>query len=473
MSIAQKGRLTLAAYAAPSLPLAALTLPVYIFLPPFYAETLGLGLGPVALVLLLSRLFDVVTDPLIGIAGDATRGRHGRRRPWVLAGMPLVVLAVWQLLVPGDGAGLGHLLGWSLALYLGWTMMTLPLNAWGAELSDDYHERARITIWREGAVVAGSLAALGAIAASGVEREGALRAIALLVVVLLPVTTAAAGFLVPDRAHAATRAVAWRDGMAAIAGNRPFRRLVLAYLLNGIANGLPATLFVLFVTHVLGREDLVGPLLFLYFLCGLVAVPLWLGLARRHGKHRIWSLAMVWACAWFAWVPLLGPGDVWMFAVISVATGLSLGADLALPAAMQADVVDEDTLRTGSQRTGIYFALWSMTTKAALALALVAYPILDVAGLSEGRDGSGFVLALLYGLAPCVFKALAITLMWNHPVTAEAQAETLRRIRETWGDVLAGSENAHVETLVRRDGGDPAQSWRGRLRSDRTQWHEA
>ena len=178
-------------------------------------------------------------------------------------------------------------------------------------------------------------------------------------------------------------ALPFRQGLRLALANRPFRRLIAAFFLNGIANGLPATLFILFVQHVLGPEVSAGPLLLLYFVSGMVAVPFWLWLSYRLGKHRTWSLSMLWACAIFAWVPFLGQGDVVAFAVICVLSGASLGADLALPASMQADVIDLDRVRSGRRRTAFFFALWSMAGKLALACAVgIAFPVLDALGFA-------------------------------------------------------------------------------------------
>lgn len=432
----------LAAYGAPALPLAALTLPVYIYLPTFYAKTLGLGLATVGAVLLVARIVDVLSDPVIGQLSDHVQTRFGRRRPWIVAGTPVVMASIWFLFVPDAEAGLGHLLLWSVLLYVGWTMMILPLSAWGAELSDDYHERSRITAFREGFVLAGTLFALGLPAALGYgdasQAAGALRILATAVVVLLPLAVLALLVMTPEPAVKAWRTVRLREGARLLRGNRPFRRLIAAYLLNGIANGLPATLFLLFVTHVLQEEAQAGLLLFLYFVSGVVAVPLWLRLSYRFGKHKVWSAAMIAACAVFVWVPLLGPGDFYWFVAVCVLTGIGLGADLVLPPSMQADVVDLDTLESGAQRTGLFFALWGMVTKLALAVAVgLAFPLLDLAGFDEQGGNAGFALfalAGLYSLAPVIFKAGAIVLMWEYPITAGKQAEIRQRVDTTVQD---------------------------------------
>lgn len=428
------GPAMLLAYGLPALPLAALTLPVFIFLHPHYAA-LGLPLTVLGGVLLLSRLWDGVSDPLVGWLSDRTSGRFGRRRPWLLAGLGPTLLGLWFLLQPPAGVTAAYLLLWSLVLYTGWTMILVPLAAWGAELSADYHQRTRIAGYREGAALAGTLAALllpvlAGVAAAGQEGE-ALVLLARSVAVALPVCLLLCLLLVPEPPARPPQALGWRRGAALLAGNGPFRRLVLAYLLNGVANGLPAQLFLFFVQHRLQTGEQAGLLLLAYFAAGLLGVPLWLGLSRRWGKHRVWGAAMLWACAWFALVPLLGPGDSLPFLAICIATGLALGADLILPGAMQADVVDADTASTGQARTGLYFALWGLATKLAVALAALGLTAAGLLGFSPGGpngEGALTALALLYGLLPIPFKLAAIALLWRWPLTESAQAALRRRI---------------------------------------------
>lgn len=424
----------LAAYALPGVPLAALTLPVYIYLPAFYAEDLGLGLGVVGGLLLLARLFDVVTDPIVGVLSDRWHGRWGRRRPWLIAGLPLVVVAMDLLFVPPTGVGPGHLLFWTLVLYLGWTVVLLPYAAWGAELSADYHERSRIVGAREGCIVAGTVlaASLPTVipelqeGVSGDARAESLEVIAVFTAFALPLTVLAAVWFVPEPPPVATRPVRLLPGLRLIARNAPFRRLLAAYLLNGTANGMTATLFLLFVGHVLGLPESAGPLLLAYFAAGIVSVPLWVQISYRLGKANAWAVALGLTSLFFLAVPFLGPGDFWPFLAVCIATGLCLGADLALPGSMQADVVDLDTLQAGSQRTGLFFALWGMATKLALALAVgVAFPVLDLVGFTpEAVTGQARLgLSLLYGAAPIVIKLAAIALVWRFPIDAMRQAE--------------------------------------------------
>lgn len=429
-------RLTLAAYAAPALPGAMLLLPLYVHLPVLYADALGLGLTLVGSLLFIARLWDMVTDPLIGIWSDRVDTRWGRRKPWLLAGLPFCMLSALMLFLPPDGSGAAWLLGWTMALYLGATMIQIPYLAWGAELSPDYHQRTRIAGWREAAGVIGTLFAAGLPALFGEDSRAGVGAIGIAVAVLLPLGVLLALRAVPAGQAAAPQRVDLA-GVKAVWRNGPFRRLLLAWLLNGIANGLPATLVLLFVAHVLqAPADFAGLVLLLYFGAGIAAVPLWLRLAQQYGKHRVWIGAMLWNCAVFVCVPLLGAGDTVLFLAISLLTGLCLGADLALPPAMQADVVDLDTAHTRRQRAGLFFAIWGMATKLALAVAVgIAFPLLDLAGFSpDGGNAPSalFALAALYALAPVGFKLAAIGLMRRYPITPERhrrlQARIARRI---------------------------------------------
>ena len=433
------GRWLLAAYALPGVALAMPTIPAYVYLPAFYASDLGVGLAATGAALFAARALDVLTDPLIGVLSDHTPGPFGRRRPWMAGGAVLAAIALVQLFSPSGAVGAGHLLLWSALLYLGWTMVSIPYSAWAAELTGDYYERARLTAAREAAMLIGILiaAAVPAVtAADGAARGDALATIAWLAIglggvgllIMLPAVPERRG---PERPAVSAR-VPWRHAVGIVLGNRPFARLLAAWFVNGFANGLPAALFVLFMTHVLQADETQqGVLVLVYFLAGVAGMPVWVALSRKWGKHRAWCAAMGLASIAFVWAPWLGAGDVWPFLVVCVVTGFALGADLALPPAMQADVVDLDTLRSGAGRAGLFFALWGMATKLAMAAAVgVAFLLLDVVGFDPAAPDphSLWVLAALYALVPVVLKTAAIAIVWNHPVTARRQAVIRRRL---------------------------------------------
>lgn len=439
-------RTLLAAYGAPAIALAILLLPPYVFIPAFYTQTLGLPLAWVGYIIVLSRVFDAFIDPLIGHFSDVTTSRFGRRKPWILAGTPIAIVAVVALFAPPAQPSLVYFAIAMFTLALAWTMIVLPYNAWGAELSGDYNERTTITGVREGIGLFGTLIAASAptaLTAMGyADPRVHMMALAAVIVLLIVPTVTWCLLAVPEHRPVSRQQLPWRQGIAAIAANAPFRRLILAYVLNAFANGLPATLFVLFVSHVIGDASIYGPLLLAYFLAGLIAIPFWSLLSKRIGKHRTWVIAMVLACTAFAFTPfVVGEGDVIPFLIISIISGIGVGADLVLPAAIQADVVDADIAATGEQRTGLFFALWALATKLSLALSALALPILAFwnfdatalapTGQSLNSPASLMVLTLLYAGLPIIIKLAAVSLMWNFPLDAEKQRQLRSQISAT------------------------------------------
>ncbi|MDF1750575.1 MAG: MFS transporter [Alphaproteobacteria bacterium] len=431
--------LILIAYGLLGLPLAAATLPLYVHIPNYYAVDLGLGLAAVGGAMFLMRIWDVVTDPLIGVLSDRIGGRYGRRRLWVGMGIPVAMLGGWMIFRPPMGVDIAYLVVAGLILHLGWTMVMLPYQAWGAELSRDYNTRNRIAAAREMFVIAGTLVAGGlvALAASPADRGQALGTVGLLLAIGLPLAAIPLFWKVPDpKIVASVNKVSWRQGLSVMASNRPFRKLLLAWVLNGVANGLPATLFILFVENIVGAPEQSGLYLLTYFLVAVAGMPVWLWIAGKIGKHRTWCVAMIWACGWFALAPLIGLGDGALYLALCIGTGFALGADLALPPSMQADVVDVDTATIataggGAARTGIYFALWGMATKLSLALAVgIAFPVLEWSGFQANSPATfgDTTLVLLYGVVPIIFKGAAIAVMWQFPLTAKDQEALKARI---------------------------------------------
>lgn len=421
---------TIAFYALPALPLAALTLPLYIIVPTFYTETLGLPLASVAAALAIVRVFDAVNDPVFGWLADRWRPAFGRRRAFFAMSLPLTALSALMLFWPPADAGITYLTGWGLVLSIGFTASMLPYTAWGAELAGDYKERSRVAGAREALTLVGTLIAIALPFTVGIERAEGLHGLALLALVtasLLLLLGALTVAMVPEPREYTRQRISLWQGLARMRANGPFLRLIAAYLLNGLANGIPATLFLYFVSDRLGAPEMRGPLLFLYFLCGVGGVPLALCAAGRIGKHRAWCLAMIFTCAVFAFAPLIGEGQVALFAVISVATGVTLGFDLALPPSIQADVIDVDTAASGEQRSGAYFAAWSLATKLSLAIGVaIAFPLLSLFGFEPGANNSDaalFALAAFYAWLPILFKLMAVALMWNFPLDEARQAE--------------------------------------------------
>lgn len=403
------GLLRTAAYGLFALPLAMAALPLYVHLPKFYGGTLGVDLALLGIVLLVLRLLDGLVDPLLGAWSDRLRSR----RAAIALSAPVLAAGMVALFLPPTGTEAGHLAWLVVALTLVYTAYSVAMinhNAWGAELTTDPVGRTRITAVREGLALVGVVIAGLAPALLG-GAAGADAGLAPFAIVFAGVTLACALVLwrapvAPRRAAASVVPLATR--VAAPLADPLFRRLLLVFLANGIASAIPATLVLFFIADVLQAPERQGLFLALYFVAGGLGMPLWVRLSAAWGKTRAWMAGMVAAVVAFVWAFALGPGDTAAFAAICVLSGLALGADLALPPSLLADVIDRD----GRERpTGAYFGLWTLATKLNLALAAgIALPLLSFLGYAPGAEGGGGLraLAFVYAIVPCALKLVAL-----------------------------------------------------------------
>jgi Na+/melibiose symporter-like transporter len=304
-------------------------------------------------------------------------------------------------------------------MILGWTMMLLPLNALAGELCQNYSERTRINTWRESCGLLCGLIPLGLIAGLGFTGDGeqgeALRVIAIIVAITLPLFTACLMWFVKEPVTVISpKSFSISESFQILKQNSYFKILIRSYFLNAVANGLPASLILIYVSDVLNAPDKVGQFLFIYFLAGIISTPFWNHLGTKFSKHKIWCVAMGFACFVFAAIPFLNEGDVTAYLVICILTGIVFGADLIYPPSMQADVIDSDAAISGQSRAGLFFALWGIATKLSLALATgFGFLLLDYFQKSD------FIIIILYAIIPIIFKIISMAGMWNFGLTKE------------------------------------------------------
>jgi len=398
----------LARYGALRMPLALAELPLYVLLPAYYGRTLGVELALVGSVLFAARLADAIADPAIGHAMDRWSARIDRRR-WIRFALPVLAAGYAAMFLPpaaGDALA-AWLAATSIVTYLAYSVVSIAYQAWGAELGDDPVARARVTATREGFGLAGVLAAAALLTPERVPvlvaAFAALAAVAGVLIGRVP-DTAPAGRTTPSPgASPAGGAGAWRE----VLDNRHFRWLLAAFVLNGVATAIPATLVLFFVRDVLGAsESQAAGFLVAYFLCGALGMPLWVWIAKRAGLRNAWLLGMAFAVLAFAWALALSRGDTTGFLAVCVLTGLALGADLALPSALLAGVIDDAGHR--GRHEGTYFGVWNLATKLNLALAAgIGLPLLAALGYVPGRGGGTVALGLAYAALPSALKLAA------------------------------------------------------------------
>lgn len=415
-------RFTLISYASTAIPLAMLGLPLYIYLPTFYAQSIGMSVTMVGLILFLARLTDVITDPIVGMYNDRFQSRYGRRKPFMLLGSLILIGSFYALIHPPEDYIQLWLLFFSMVVYLGWSIVSIPYLAWSAEITSDYHEKTRLSASRELFTILGVLAAILIPYLYGVSESSdkslTLLYISFIVALLfmLPLTLMGT----KESSLQPSKTMTFKEIRILWQKIPSLSRLQAAFTLNSLANALPATLFLFFVQLVLGEESKTGPLLLLYFASGILGLPFWSMLAKKVGKRKSWLASMSLASSAFIFVPFLGSGDLILFALITFVSGLSLGADMALPSSIQADVVQK-VQNMKISYAGILFGIWAMLTKFALALAVgIGFVILGTVGFEPDAPTplALSTLSLLYGGAPVLFKMIAFWIMSGYRETA-------------------------------------------------------
>jgi Na+/melibiose symporter-like transporter len=426
--------LSMVALALPALPMSALTIPLVSFLPEFYASTLGMELGTVGLVFMLVRLFDLGVDPLLGALMDRTVSRWGRFKPWLLGGVPVVMLGTYFLMFARPGVGPAYLAWWLLVTYIGFSIVVLSQLALIAGQTRDYHERSLAFGWWQAAYTGGILCvvSLPLLTAGGAtnDRTTVMHGMAWVVLVATPLTVLLTCCTVRDNSTTSAHgAIRWQDYLN-LFRRRSTRLLMATVLMMGLSSGVASAVGFIYFLAVkrltLGDFSLQ---LLIIFAAAVFTAPMWVKVARRMGKHHAYALGAVCNVLFFTGIFLMPAGERSGVFLVAILCGLAYGASNQMPRAMMADVNDEELLEHGVDRTGMLYAVLTGIDKIGFALAVgVVFQVLALAGyvpaLADRNPSSAInAVALLYCGATSVMSLCGAVLIMRYPLTQERHAE--------------------------------------------------
>ncbi|MEL0217944.1 MAG: MFS transporter, partial [Gammaproteobacteria bacterium] len=284
-------------YGSMSLPIAIISYPLAVWIPRLYSTEIGLNLTVIGMVIFAAAIFDAISDPAMGFMSDRFNTRWGRRKPWILFGVPLYAFAVWMLLNPEVGTSIVYLAFFFILLRLATTVLGLPYAAWGVELSGEYHTRTMIQSAREKYVLSGLIVASAIVLVSEEvfnDRSASfvLSNFSWVIVTLLPITAILILWKVPEVPVTSAPKVSVFRSLGNMRKNGIFIRLLAIELLIAGGENFRNTLSLFFVQDYIGA-DKVGRLYVIYFGVGLIAIPFWDWLAKKYGKHQSLAFAMV------------------------------------------------------------------------------------------------------------------------------------------------------------------------------------
>jgi Na+/melibiose symporter-like transporter len=432
---------TVFAFAATSLPINAVAIAVAVYLPRHYASHLGVSLAAVGAAFFIVRMIDIPVDGLLGWAMDKTRTRWGRYRFWSVLGAPILMLAIWWLFIPPEGVGIAYMIVFLLIMYLGNSILALSHAAWAATLAPSYHDRSRIFGVMTGVGVIGAAMALAIPIinqARGVPDQHNVETMGWLIVILTPLTVALMVWRTPERItpDVPGHRFALKDYWALVA--RPsMARILAADLCLSLGPGWMASLYLFFFTASRGFTTAEASILLaVYILAGFAGAPLMGRLAMRISKHRAVMVASTGYSLVLMSIILVPKGNMVIAFFPMFLAGFLAAGFTVLTRAMTADIADEVRLEQGKERSGLLFAITTMTSKIAAAFSIgLTFLVLDMVGYvaKEGAVNTPeaiFNLELAYLIGPIVFVMLGGICMIGYRLGEERHADIRRQLDE-------------------------------------------
>lgn len=426
-------------FSAIAVPVSAATLPVGVYLPAIFARDFGIPLATLGLIFLIGRLWDALSDPLVGTLSDRTRSRFGRRKPWIAAGALIFALSSVLLFFPVARVTPAYLAVVLFFFYLGWTAMQIPFFAWSGEISGQYHQRTRIAGYQS-AIAALALfltLVLPTIADQIRPGDGRLQLTmmgALVLVTIIPAVFATLTAFPEPEAATGREQLSLRQALGAVFGNALLLRVLASDFAVTLAQSTRSALIVFFVSFYMGRPDWATGLFLFQFVFGIFAAPLWMRIGLRFGKHQTAVAGEVAQVAINLGLLFVTPDRFGLLLALTLAQGLAQGSGNLMLRAIVADVADKHQLETGENRAGLYYSVFSLAGKSASAAAIgIALPLVALLGFDPKGQNSADVLdslLLVFALGPALAHALSALLIARFPLSESTHSEIRRKLEE-------------------------------------------
>lgn len=432
------------AYSVPGYAYMMVLAPVSAILPVLYSKHAAVDVASIGAVFLALRIFDAVTDPMIGHLSDRTRTALGPRKPWIIAAGFITMVAVYFLFKVPPDAGVVYFASWAFLFYLGATMYHVPHMAWGSELTADYSERARVFSIRGMLETGGNLTyALLPIAlfyigltTTSEFSPDAIAVIGFAAAVLIPLLSIFAVCLAPTGHIVKEQRPTLKGAYVAARNNKPLLRFLIAYILGGAGTGTFAAMVFPYIDGYLKVGDKFPHMLLAANMATLISLTIWPKIVDCVGKHRAWAFGWAFNALAVFLLAFVSPGEhaAMMVTGCMIIFGFMTGATLVGPLSLLADIVDYDILKTGVDRAGNYYALIFFVTKITGSVGGLALFILGAFfgyQIKEGAVNDEFAtsgLILLGCVVPALLKLAALPFIWNFPINKRRHDIIRRRI---------------------------------------------
>ena len=394
-------------YSLPSIPLAAAQISVYIAVPAIYSKIAAVGIGVTGLVIMISRVIDMITDPILGTFLDRMVEKIGWKF-WLLIGFPLISIGIFILFNPLDGLEIFSLLLGIIFVTLGWTFFSIPWWGIGIAISNsNSNDRFKVVSFRELLTIPGVILGLFLIHFSNISGE-----IFLIISILFLSPLFIKKIPIPNISNVKGTSY-FLNIKNLFKNNSNFKYLCLSYFFIGLSNGVTSILFILFVEFIIGGSP--QNFLSIYFISAFMGLPFVYMLASKYNKKRIWTSFIILACICFLPVVFLSNNSTTLFMVICIISGFCLSADLIIPSSIQADIIYKEQQQNKNVLVGKIYSVWSFIQKLSLALSAgVCLPLLGYFGFNPSEVNTQLLpLSFAYGIIPIILRIPAIIFAEN------------------------------------------------------------
>ena len=396
------GFLTVFIYSLPSIPIISAQFIVYILIPPIFSVLPTVGIAFTGLAIMLSRIVDMISDPIMGTYLDKLVSKLGWKI-WLILGFPFISTGIYILLNPIKEFEVSSLFFGLVSVTLGWTFFSIPWWSIGIYISGTSEQnRFKLISFRELLTIPGII--LGLLIAYFSNLSGEI----FLIISLLLLSPILIKKIPIPKSNIKERYSFFFNIKDLFETNKNFRNLCAAYFFIGLSNGITSILFILFVENIIG----VSPFNFLiiYFGSAFMGLPCIYFLGLKYSKQKVWSSFIILACISFMPVYFLSNGDIYQFLIICMVSGFCLGADLIMPASIQANIIFNAQEKENKILSGKIYSVWSLIQKFSLALSAgVCLPVIGYFGFDPSKGQYLLTpLSFTYGIMPIILRLPAI-----------------------------------------------------------------
>lgn len=431
-------------YTALNLPTSAAGMPMFIFILPFYADDMGLGLSLVGVIFFFGRFIDILTDPVMGVLIDKFPSRWGKHKLWIFLSAPIFMLATYVIFLPSveQPSGL-YFFGGLFLIYSAFTLSSITQLSWASFLAPNYDDRTKLLTLRELMALIGmfSVIAIPAIVEiNDPSLQAKVNAIGIFVLICIPVITLNALKQVPDAMETISdeRLTNPFKEFRNLLSNKMLNKVVFAAVLIAFCMSLNGALYLIWMEVVIELPEYSSRLMLAYYVVSVFGLLIWRNLGIKTSKHYAAGVACIYAIV----VLLVGFAGYWFIKdledfpkLIGVGSfiilyGFAFSGPLPLINAITADISDKLNLEGGKNISGTVFSYLTTLTKVGFALAaVIPYVVLemlwgfDISLGMENSSSSKMAIFYIYTFVPIISYSIAAYLLFSHSLSREEHAK--------------------------------------------------